>query len=77
MGAKIYIYIFPFSLYVSVYLYVSVCDFVCIALLLPFVIGFGPSVILGVFCFFVLTLKIFFHNTFFLNNYFLIFILKN
>ena len=30
----------PFSLFVSVYVYVSVCDFVFIALLLPFVLGF-------------------------------------
>ena len=39
----IYIY-FPFSLFVSVYVYASVCDFVCIALLLPFVLGFSLSV---------------------------------
>ena len=33
---------FPFSLFVSVYVYVyaSLCDFVCIALLLPSVLGF-------------------------------------
>ena len=38
-GSK-YIYIFsPFSLFVSVYVYASVCDFVCTALLLPFVLG--------------------------------------
>ena len=35
----IYIHIFfPFSLFVGVYVYASVCDFVCIALLLPFVL---------------------------------------
>ena len=40
-----YIYIFaPFSLFVSVYAYAFVCDFVCIALLLPFVLGFCLSV---------------------------------
>ena len=39
MGATIYIYFFPFSLFVSVYVYASVCDFVCIALLLPLVLG--------------------------------------
>ena len=34
------IYIFyPFSLFVSVYVYASLCDFVCIVLLLPFVLG--------------------------------------
>ena len=32
---------FPFSLFVSVCVYVSLCDFVCIALLLPFVLGFS------------------------------------
>ena len=32
---------FPlFSLFVSVYMYVSLCDFVCLGLLLPFVLGF-------------------------------------
>ena len=39
----IYIYIFffpPFSLFVSVYVYASFCDFVCIGLLLPFGLGF-------------------------------------
>ena len=34
---------FPFSLFVRVYVYASVCDFVCIALLLPFVLGFCLS----------------------------------
>ena len=36
----IYLFYFPFSLFVSVYVYASLCDFVCIALLLPFVQGF-------------------------------------
>ena len=37
----IYIYIFfAFSLFVSVYVFASLCDIVCIALLLPFVLGF-------------------------------------
>ena len=38
----IYIYFFfpPFSLFVSVYVYASFCDFVCIGLLLPFGLGF-------------------------------------
>ena len=40
---NIYIF-FPFSLFVSVYVYVSVCDFICIASLLPFVLGFCLSV---------------------------------
>ena len=30
---------FPFSLFVSVYVYASLCDFVCIDLLLLFVLG--------------------------------------
>ena len=38
------IYFFPFSLFVSVYVYASLCDFVCIALLLPFVLGFYRSI---------------------------------
>ena len=42
-------YFFPFSLFVGVYVYASVCNFVCIALLLPFVLGFC----LYIFCFFV------------------------
>ena len=37
------IYIFPFSLFVSVHVYASFCDFVYIALLLPFVLGFCLS----------------------------------
>ena len=44
MGAMIYIFFFPFSLFVSVYVYASVCDFVGIALLLPFVLGFCLSI---------------------------------
>ena len=41
----IYIYYFPFSLFVSVYVYASLCDFVCIAFLLPFVPGFCLSLV--------------------------------
>ena len=33
-------YIFPFSHFVSVYVYASLSDFICIALLLPFVLVF-------------------------------------
>ena len=40
LGATIYIYFFPFSLFVSVYVYASLCNFDCIALLLPFALGF-------------------------------------
>ena len=47
-----FIYIFsPFSLFVSAYVYDSLCDFVCIGLLLPFVLGFCLYVS-GFFCFF-------------------------
>ena len=49
MGATIFFFP-PFSLFVSVYAYASVCDFVCIALFLPFVLGFC----LSVFCFVIL-----------------------
>ena len=55
MGATIYIF-FPFSVFVSVYVYASVCDFVCIALGLPFVLGFC----LSVFFFFNYFKKLFF-----------------
>ena len=41
-----YICFFSFSLFVSVYVYASLCDFVCIASLLPLVLGFCLSVCL-------------------------------
>ena len=43
-----YKYIFPFSPFVTVYVYASLCDFVSIALLLPLVLGFCLSFL---FCF--------------------------
>ena len=43
MGAR-YIIFSPFPLFVSVYVYASVGDFVCIPVLSPFVLGFCPSV---------------------------------
>ena len=43
MGATIYIYFFPLFSF-CVYEYASVCDFLCIALLSPFVLGFCLSV---------------------------------
>ena len=44
---------FPFFLFVSVYVYASLCDSVCIALLLPFVLGFClPVFLLSFFWFF-------------------------
>ena len=61
-GSKDIYIVFPFSLFVSVYVYASVCDFVFIALLLPFVLGFSLS---SFSCLFI-TFK-----NFFLNNYFL------
>ena len=42
-------YFIPFSHFVSMYVYASLCDFVCIALLLPFVLGFCLSVLFCVF----------------------------
>ena len=81
-----YIYIFPFYLFVSVYAYASLCDFVCIALLLPFVPGFCSSFFLSIvfsacyhwcICFLVWLLSSFFLffllflNFFIFNNYFL------
>ena len=68
----------------SVYVYASLCDFVCIALLLPFVLGFYLSVFL---CF--LFVFVFFHIVFsacyhwwicflvwLLSSFFLFFIIK-
>ena len=69
MGTTIYFF-FPFSLFVSVYVYASVCDFFCIALLLPFVLGFYLSIFLVFLFFFFFLLK----KIFFLKNYFLFFI---
>ena len=63
-----YIFFFPFSLFLSVYAYASVCDLVCIALLLPLVLGFCLSV------FFVFVLFITFQKIF-PTNYFLSYIL--
>ena len=64
------IYIFPpFSLFVSVYVYASVCDFVCIALLLPFVLGFC----LSVFLFFNYLKNLFFLIIIFYFNNFILF----
>ena len=56
------------SLFVSVYVYASVCDFVCVALLLPFVLGFCLSVFL-----FFYDLKNFFFlvSIFYFNNFIL------
>ena len=70
LGATI-IYVFPFSLFVSVYVYASFCDFVCMALLLPFVLGFC----LSVFCFFCFYLFMFLIIIFYFNNfiYFILF----
>ena len=45
-------FLFLFSLFVSVYVYASLCDFVCIALLLPFILGVCGSVFFV--CFFFL-----------------------
>ena len=63
MGATIYFF-FPFSLLVSVYVYASLCDFVCIALLFPFVLRFCQSF------FFSLLLKKSFFSIFILTTLF-------
>ena len=67
------IYFFlPFSLFVSVYVYTSVCGFVCIALLLPIVLGFCLS-------FFFLLKNLFFLIIifyFYFNNFILFYLLS-
>ena len=45
-------FFFPFSLFVNVYVYASLCDFVCIGCLLPFGLGFCLSFFGGDFCLF-------------------------
>ena len=61
------IYIFsPFSPFVSVYVYASVCDFVCIALHLPFARGFCLS-----FFFFLLFKIVFLIIILYFNNFIL------
>ena len=70
-----YIFYFPFSLLVSVYVYASVCDFVCTALLLPFVLGFCLSVFF-VFLFkkiFFFLIIIFYFNNFILFYFILLY----
>ena len=69
-------YIFsPFSLFVSVYVYASVCDFHCIALLLPFVLGFCLPIFACLFvCFYYL--KIIFYFNKFILYYFIFFFLS-
>ena len=68
----IYIF-FPFSLFVSVYVYASLCDFVCIALLLPFVLGFCPffSIVFSTYywwiCFLVWLLSSFYLSLFLIS----------
>ena len=57
-------YFFPFSLFVSASLYVSVCDFVCIALFLLLVLGFQPSVLF----FFVLFFLVWFLGLFIIGG---------
>ena len=74
MGAKIYIF-FPFSLFVSVYVYASVCYFICIALLLPFVLEFCPSVFWVFLLFKVFFLIIIFYFNYFILFYFILFYL--
>ena len=77
------IYIFSFSPFVSVYVYASFCDFACIALPLPFVLGFCLSVFCLFVCFFTIVFSTCYHwwicffvwllSSFFFFNYFFIF----
>ena len=77
MGATICIFFFPFSLFVSVYVYASVCDFVCIALLLSFLLGFCLSVVFFLLLhkkkFYFLMIIFYFNN--FILFYFILFYL--
>ena len=69
-------FIFPFSLFVSVYVYATVCDFVCIALLLPFALGFCLSFFLNYYFknFFFIIIIFYFNN--FILFYFIFFFLS-
>ena len=55
----------PFPLFVSVYVYASVWDFVCIASLSPFVLGFSLSVFVFLKKFFFLIIIVYFNNLFY------------
>ena len=73
MGAR-YIIFSPFPLFVSVYVYGSVLDFVCITLLSPFVLGFCPSIFFLFKIFFLFFLIIIFYfNNYFILSYFILF----
>ena len=69
MRAMIYVFFSPFPLFLSVYVYASVCDFVCIPLLLPFVLGYSLSVFL--FSFLLLKKFFFLISIFYFNNFIL------
>ena len=69
---------FPFSLFVRAYVYASLGDFVCIAVLLPFVLGFC----LSVFFFFSIVFSACYHwwicvLVWLLSSFFLFFFLFN
>ena len=57
----------PFPVFVSVYVYASLWDFVCIALLSPFVLGFCPSGFSSFFLLFKMFFLIIF--IFYFNNF--------
>ena len=66
-----YIFFPLFSLFVSVYVYATVCDFVCIALLLPFVLGFCLSVFsFSFFIFFLIIIFILITILFYFNLFY-------
>ena len=80
MGATIYIYIFPFSLFVTAYIYASVCDFVCLFgfFLVQFLVllslvefFFGLVTLFFLACFYFLLFYFITLNFFIFKNYFL------
>ena len=72
-GEQQYTYLFPFSLFDSVYVYASLCDFVCMTLFLPFILGFCLSNFFVCFLFF----SIVFSNCYHWWIYFLVWLLSS
>ena len=83
-GSRDIYFFIPFYLLVSVYVNVSVCDFVSIAFLLSFVLGFCLSdfgvFLVYLFCFYYLKffflILIFYFNNFYILFYFIFFFLS-
>ena len=82
-GSNDIYFFFPFSIFVSVYVYDSVWDFVCTALLLSFVLGFCLSMVFYLFIFLSIVFSTCYHwwlcflvsllSSFFLSFFFLLF----